>query len=60
MREVKSGSQFRKDLKRYKTDNAIFEEDSLTVRICKGLQQVKLIEEGKLPSRTIEDLLDEL
>ena len=38
----------------------ISEEDSLTTRICKGLQQVKLIEEGELPSRTIEDLLDEL
>lgn len=38
----------------------ISEEDSLTTRICKGLQQVKQIEEGKLPSRTIEDLLDEL
>ena len=38
----------------------ISEEDNLTTRICKGLQQVKLIEEGKLPSRTIEDLLDEL
>lgn len=38
----------------------ISEEDNLTTRICKGLQQVKQIEEGKLPSRTIEDLLDEL
>lgn len=38
----------------------ISEEDNLTTRICKGLQQVKLIEEGKLPNRTIEDLLDEL
>lgn len=38
----------------------ISEEDSLTTRICKGLQQVKLIEAGKLPRRTIEDLLDEL
>ena len=54
---IKSCSE---DLKRYKTDNTISEEDSLTTRICKGLQQVKLIEEGKLPSRTIEDLLDEL
>lgn len=54
---IKSCSE---DLKRYKTDNTISEEDSLTTRICKGLQQVKLIEEGELPSRTIEDLLDEL
>ncbi len=38
----------------------ISEEDNLTTRICRGLQQVKLIEEGKLPRRTIEDLLDEL
>lgn len=36
------------------------EKDSLTTRICKGLEQVKMIEEGKLPRRTIQDLLDEL
>lgn len=38
----------------------ITEEDTLTTRICDGLKQVKLIEEGKLPRRTIQDLLDEL
>lgn len=38
----------------------VTEEDTLTERICKGLRQVKLIEEGKLPRLTIEDLLDEL
>ena len=38
----------------------ISEEDNLTTRICRGLQQVKLMKEGKLPRRTIEDLLDEL
>lgn len=38
----------------------ISEEDNLTTRICKGLQQVKQMEEGKLPRRTIEDLLNEL
>ena len=38
----------------------ISEEDNLTTRICRGLQQVKLMKDGKLPRRTIEDLLDEL
>lgn len=38
----------------------VTEEDTLTTRICKGLQQVKLMREGKLPRKTIEDLLDEL
>lgn len=38
----------------------VTEEDSLTTRICRGLRQVKMIEEGKLPSRTIQDMLDEL
>lgn len=35
-------------------------EDSLTTRICNGLEQVKKIQEGKLPRRTIQDMLDEL
>ncbi len=38
----------------------ITEEDSLTSRICEGLREVKMIEEGKVPCKTIEDLLDEL
>lgn len=38
----------------------VTEKDSLTTRICKGLEQVKMIEDGKLPRRTIQDLLDEL
>lgn len=38
----------------------VTEEDTLTTRICKGLKEVKMIEEGKLPSRTIQDMLDEL
>ncbi len=38
----------------------VTEEDSLTTRIYKGLEQVKKIEEGKLPRRTIQDMLDEL
>ncbi len=38
----------------------VTEEDSLTTRICKGLEQVKMIEEGKLPRRTIQDMLNEL
>lgn len=36
------------------------EDISLTERICNGLRQVKLIEDGKLPKRTINDILDEL
>lgn len=38
----------------------VTEDDSLTIRICKGLEQVKMIEEGKLPRRTIQEMLDEL
>lgn len=35
MREVKSGSQFRKDLKRYKNDNAKLEKLYDIVRLLK-------------------------
>lgn len=35
-------------------------EEDLTTRICNGLKQVKMIQEGKLPRRTIEDMLNEL
>lgn len=38
----------------------VTEDDSLTTRICKGLEQVKMIEEGALPRRTVRDMLDEL
>lgn len=38
----------------------ISKEDSLTTRISKGLKQVKDIKEGKLPRRTIEDMLNDL
>ncbi len=38
----------------------VTEEDTLTTRICRGLKQVKMIEEGKLPRRTVQDMLDEL
>lgn len=38
----------------------ITEDDTLTTRICDGLKEVKMIEEGKLPCRTIQDLIDEL
>lgn len=38
----------------------ITEDDNLTSRIVDGLKEVKLMEEGKLPRRTIQDLLDEL
>lgn len=35
-------------------------EDSLTERICRGLREVKLIEEGKLKGYTLEEILNEL
>lgn len=35
-------------------------EDSLTSRICKGLKEVKMIEEGNLPRKTLQELIDEL
>ena len=38
----------------------VTEEDSLTTRICEGLNEAKLILDGKLPCRTIEDMLNEL
>ncbi len=38
----------------------VTEEDTLTTRICKGLKQVRMIEDGRLPRRTIQDMLDEL
>jgi len=38
----------------------ITEEDTLTSRICRGLKEVKLIQEGKLKSYTVEEALNEL
>ena len=38
----------------------ITEEDSLTSRICEGLMEVKLIQEGKMKGYSIEELLNEL
>lgn len=38
----------------------ISEEDSLTERICKGLQEVKDIMDGKAKGYSVEDLLNEL
>ena len=38
----------------------ITEEDSLTSRICEGLREVKLIQEGKMTGYSIEELLNEL
>lgn len=35
-------------------------EEDITTRICRGLEQVKMIQDGKLPRRTIQDMLDEL
>ena len=38
----------------------VTEEDSLTERICRGLEEVKMIEDGKTKGYTLEELLDEL
>lgn len=38
----------------------ISEEDSLTDRICRGLEQVKMIREGKAKGYTVDELLNEL
>lgn len=38
----------------------VTEEDSLTERICRGLEEVKLMESGKIPSKSAWELLDEL
>lgn len=38
----------------------VIEEDTLTSRIVRGLDQVQQIEEGNLPRRTLQDMLDEL
>lgn len=38
----------------------VSEDDRLTSRICKGLQEVKRIKEGKSKGYSVEELLDEL
>lgn len=38
----------------------VTEEDNLTERICRGLEEVKLMESGKMPSKSAWELLDEL
>lgn len=38
----------------------ISEEDTITEKICRGLDQVKLIREGKMKGYTIDDVLDAL
>lgn len=38
----------------------VTEEDTLTERICKGLEEVKQMESGQIPSRSAWALLDEL
>lgn len=38
----------------------VMEEDTLTTRICRELKQVKMIEEGKLPKLTVQEMLDGL
>lgn len=36
------------------------DEDSLTQRVCRGLEEVKKLESGELPRRTLGDMLNEL
>ena len=38
----------------------VTEEDTLTTRICKGLDEVKQIREGKLKGYSVDELLNEL
>ena len=38
----------------------VTEADTLTEKIVRGLQQIKLIEEGKLKAKTARDFLNEL
>ena len=38
----------------------VTEDDTLTTRICKGLEQVKKIQEGKLPRKSVQDFINEL
>ncbi len=38
----------------------ISEEDSLTERISRGIEQVKLIREGKMKGYSVDELLNEL
>lgn len=38
----------------------ITDEDTLTSRICRGLDQVKMIREGKAKGYTVDELLNEL
>ena len=38
----------------------VSEEDTLTERICRGLDQVKAIMDGKVKGHSVEDLLNEL
>lgn len=38
----------------------ITDDDTLTSRICEGLKEVKLIEEGKVPSKSLRSFIDEL
>ena len=38
----------------------VSEADTLTEKIVRGLQQIKLLEEGKLKAKTARDFLNEL
>lgn len=38
----------------------VTEEDDLTTRICRGLEEVKLVQEGKLKAKSAREFLNEL
>ena len=38
----------------------VTEEDTLTTRICKSLEEVRQIRDGKIKGLTLEDVLNEL
>lgn len=38
----------------------VTKQDTLTTRICEGLKEIRMIMDGKLPRRTIQDMLDKL
>ena len=42
------------------TKTAAKDSEDLTARICNSLKQVKMIQDGRIPRRTVEDMLNEL
>ena len=41
-------------------NDAVTSKEDLTSRICKALYEVKMIREGKLKAKTVDELFDEL